>query len=242
MAFKVDLSLEIPTAILERVIEETDLGFSLAHLLLTDKEYLRHYKSSENAVLMDNSMYELDEPLSLDKLFEAAKISTPAAIIAPDWEGDSKRTSENAVLMRAHLEAYWGKENDARLPTTGIVVQGKDLIERREFFYWAQGKGFRPICFPFRLRQERSPLLHAIAEFKDGGWYHLLGLNNTTELTVAKSYPGRWSVDTAKPCKPGFDMALDPWRGRGKLDFSRKYSREELQLVLQNITWLKKFL
>jgi hypothetical protein len=218
-------------------------------MLLQQPEYLRHYKHSWH--LMDNSMYELKEPLELPQLFDAAKKSKPVAVIAPDWSGDAQQTSENAVLMKQHMAVYsWGDTD--KPPTTGIVVQGKDLLQRRDFFYWAQEKGFEPICFPFRLRKERSPLLAAIGNgFKADGWYHLLGLNDPVDLLVAKSFPGKWSVDTAKPCKPGLfmdpafsntDRKTTSWSGYGKLDFHRKYSRDELKHVLDNIAYLKTLL
>lgn len=232
------LALEIPIAILEDIYPLTDLGFSLAHLILENKKYRDFYKT--RAHILDNSMYELGEPMPFDDLTSAIRESTPMAVIAPDWRGEADATSKAAMMMNNHL-----LEIEPSRPTTGVVVQGKDLTERMQFFLWAQANNFSPICFPFRLREERNRLIGSIASshgFKKEEWYHLLGVSTPHELTTARGLDGNWSCDTGKPCKPNFDMHVDPWSGRGRLDPHRGYTYQEVEQVKDNVEYLRTML
>lgn len=248
----VELALEIPVALLRDIYPLTDLGFSLAHMILKNKKYRDFYRGELQ--IMDNGMYELGDPLEAGELTRAAESVMPTAIIAPDWMDEASRTSQASILMRNFFRGVTytsvgvdGKPAQAIKPSIGVVVQGKDLFQRRDFFNWCVDNEFRPICFPFRTRKQRYTLIGSLASenrFTPDGWYHLLGLNNRDELTQIKELPGRWSVDTAKPCKPGLDMSQDwtKWTGRGRLDHMRGYTAAEVELVKANIAHLRAFL
>lgn len=232
------LALEIPIAILEDIYPLTDLGFSLAHLILKNKKYRDFYKIRIH--IMDNSMYELGDPMPFDDLLSAIRESRPKAIIAPDWEGKAHETSKAVVMMNNHL----GEIEVAR-PSVGVVVQGCDLTERMHFFLWAQANGFKPICFPFRLREERNRLIGSLASshrFNKEGWYHLLGISQPHELDSVRGLDGEWSCDTGKPCKPDFKMRADRWSGRGRLNLHRGYTYQEVEQVKDNVEYLRTLL
>ncbi len=245
------MSLEIPLAILEDIYPLTDMGFTLAHMALKNAWYVKFYHGKPQ--IMDNSMYELGEPLSSEDLREAAAALAPQAIIAPDWMDDSTQTSKVSILTRNSFRSVLfethSPDGEHRLiePSVGIVVQGKNLKERMEFFEYAQDQKFSPICFPFRNRDARRVLITALAsdnQFKAGEWYHLLGLNNRLELELIKEFLGHWSFDTAKPCKPTLNM-MDrgmAWSGHPRLDYSRGYTSAELDRVYHNIDYLRRIL
>lgn len=239
MTNKVALSLEIPIPILHDIYPLTDFGFSLAHLVIGNEKYRDFYKKVPH--MMDNSMYELGQPLAYDDLLVAIREARPHSVIAPDWMNAADQTSKAATMMKNFLtELPLGER-----PKVAVVVQGEHMEERMSFFQWAVQNDFRPICFPFRLREERNRLIGAIASaglFHHMRRYHLLGVNAPHELGVIKGLPGQWSIDTGKPCKPGFDLAVDKWTGRGKLDLMRPYSKTELTQVKQNVANLRALL
>jgi hypothetical protein len=246
----VELALEIPIALLKDVYPMTDIGFSLAHMVLKYEKYRTFYEGKPQ--IMDNGMYELDEPMSVEDLKKAARMVMPTAIIAPDWMDESTKTSEGSILMRnlfrgtSYTVVGLNGEPDKTIkPSIAAVVQGKDLFQRMDFFMWCVGSGFSPICFPFRNREQRRSLIGALASegaLRDDAWYHLLGLNNRTELELIGRLPGRWSVDTAKPCKPGIDLTRMRWSGHGKLDHLRGYTPTEVEFAKANVRYLRSFL
>lgn len=239
MEQKVDLALEIPIALLDDIFPLTDIGFSLAHMILQNEEYRKFYKGKNH--IMDNSMYELGQPMEYDDLLNAVLESRPTTIIAPDWMNEAQMTSEAGLMMQSHIMDV---QKEVR-PDVGIVIQGSGLEERMSFFKWAQMNKFNPICFPFRLREGRQTLIGSLAAsnaFRSDEWYHLMGLNATYELGAVKKLPGRWSVDTGKPCKPGLDMKHDDWRGKGKLDILRGYTFDEAEKAMANVEYLRSFL
>jgi hypothetical protein len=242
----IELTLEIPIALLEDVYPLTDFGFTLAHLILKNGTYRKFYRGKPH--LMDNSMYELGEPMPFEDLADAVRMSLPHSVIAPDWMNEAQMTSEASLMMQQHIREL--DFEDAACPTIAVVVQGKDLEERVSFFMWAQTNDFRPICFPFRLEQERQSLIASIASangFMHTGWYHLLGLNEPYELGTIKSLPGRWSVDTGKPCRPGVHLRREDWadighKAKGRIDLTRGYTPEEAKQVVANVEYLRSIL
>ena len=226
------MSLEIPLPNLEEFLPLTDFAFGLAHLCLPKYnkgyvDYCRMYKGC----LLDNSMYELgDEPLPIDELREAANACEARAVIAPDWMDDFERTRRAAFEL-----ADW-----STIPAVGVVVQGKDLIERAYCFREFQKAGFRPICFPMRRpRTELISYLQGLDCLEDDNWYHLLGLHSLEEL-YRPPVQGRWSYDTAKPFKGVRLDQVKDIRGHGRLNLNKPLSVEERINALWNIAYMRK--
>ena len=222
------LSLEIPLKHIPEFLPLTDFSFLLAHLVLEKAYPVNAYLPS---ILLDNSMYELkDQPLEIEQLVEAAKRCRPQSVIAPDWMNDSVRTLQAAADMKG---IYPG--------SVGGVVQGADPQERIECFYTLQKEGFSPICFPFRTpRNETIGALLLQGAFKSGEWYHLLGLQDLSELSWRP--PGVWSVDTAKPFKSFRLDKAQQIRGHGILDVHKKLTPHERALASWNIAYMRKLI
>jgi len=222
-----ELSLEIPTPHIEEFLPLTDLPFGLAQLTFKDPAY----RWKMQGCLLDNGMYELGEPLPVDKLVAAAESGiAPVAVIALDWEDDYDKTLQAAYdFLKASKDRPW---------TVGALVQGKDLEERMECFYALRSMHYRPIGFPFRSpREETIERLRLEGMFDENAWYHLFGLRNNNELKW--KLPGRWTLDTGKPFK-GFRMDKEPIRGHGRLDLQKQLDPDKRFVALWNIAWMRK--
>lgn len=224
-----ELSLEIPLPHIEEFLPLTDFPFGLAHLCLEDPVYCRLMKGC----LLDNGMYELGESLPVKTIVRAATLVNPVSVIAPDWEGDMKKTLHGVEALYDEVAGHdpgW---------TVGALVQGKTLDERNNCFYELKRMGCRPIGFPFRsLRASTIMQLHQEGMFDEDGWYHLFGLRDNNELKW--KLPGRWTVDTGKPFK-GFRMDQEKIRGHGRLNLHVPLPSPEVWgLAAWNIAWMRK--
>lgn len=225
------MTFEIPTRHLEEFCPLADFQFGLAHLFLKatfpgSEEYLKLYQGC----LLDNSMYELGAPLSIEALLNAASIAKPIAIIAPDWMDDYRKTIDAAFALwdARPLGAKW---------TVGIVVQGKDYYERKACFLDARINKCSPICFPFRSpRDETISRLAREGHLHTNHWYHLLGLRDWNELMW--SYPGLWSIDTSKPFK-GYRITDHACRGQGQVKLHDEMSFTARRLAGWNIALMR---
>lgn len=221
------LSFEIPIPDLPDFIPFADFPFGLAHLMDNPK-----YREHHQRCLLDNSMYELGEPLTSDELIRAAALCNPVSIIAPDWMNDHRRTQVAAVELRDHMKDRW---------PVGAVVQGTDLKERLSSYNWLMSKNFWPICFPFRTpRQETIQAIAAQGGFDPRWWYHLLGLQELSELSVV--LPGIWSCDTAKPFKGILLKETRTIRGLGKLDHFKSLNPTAHSIAHKNILYLREII
>ena len=90
------LALECRTDMLEMVQPFSDLDFILAHKALEDEAYLAFYKDSDNPVkILDNSVNELGEPMSIDDLIRAFEEVGAGFLVAPDYIGDAEKKHNN---------------------------------------------------------------------------------------------------------------------------------------------------
>ncbi len=228
------LALEIPIPHLKEFLPLTDFPFGLAQLVLReDYEGASTYRALYEGCLLDNGLYELDEPLTVPLLVKAAEIIKPVAVIAPDWMGNMKATlhaTEQLVRMKEKNYYPW---------TVGGVVQGKNIGERLSCYMSLLSMECEPICFPFRTpRLTTMKVIHDLFGFREKNWYHLLGLADFRELKV--KYPGRWSVDTSKPFKGLYFGEMSSIRGHGKLDIHKRLTPEGVTAALWNVAYLRK--
>ena len=227
-----NLLLEIPIPNVEEFISLADMPFGLAHLFLQPGN--EAYKLTHQKCLLDNSMFELGEPLPIDELLKAAVLANPVAVIAPDWLHDKDRTLQAAEDLRAARphNATW---------SVGALVQGKDLLERLECFQRLRMRSYSPIGFP--ARSPRSEVLTALVSrnaLMHWQWYHLFGLRDMDELSLR--LPGHWSIDTGKPFK-GFRLDLaEQIRGHGRLPLDAKLCAAHRYNALYNIAWMRKLM
>lgn len=229
-----ELSLEIPHGHLTDYLPLCDFPFGLAHILLEEHPQSSAYEQAMHKCLLDNSMYERDnEPLPNELLIDAAGMCKATSVIAPDWEGEKEKTLTASFELRE-----LAKPHNLEV---GAVVQGHNREERVECFFIMQDAQFSPICFPFRSPRDET-IFHLMVtnNIKHGEWYHLLGLNNLTELGWEP--PGRWSIDTSKPFK-GFRFdKTDSLRGHGRLDLEKVLTPDEEMVALWNISYMRRIM
>jgi hypothetical protein len=244
------LSMEIPKAILEQLSPLCDLDFALAQEVLQDAEYTAFYLKQRKAgrfVLLDNGFHELGRPLSSTELLLAASKCDPSAVVAPDWLGDPTTT------YNAFFELLSANRNRYRM---GFVLCGKTGAERASIFTKV-APHTHVLCLPFkepRFEWFQDLVDRIPATFKWPARIHLLGVSSLRELTAFRELflqlgisATRTSVDTGKPVKFGIiaKQLHDklPLRGNGALNHDYKgFTDKQLSTIHYNIAFLRKYM
>ena len=94
----------------------TNYHMALTHLVLKHPDYADHYKKlgESSFVILDNSLIELGEAASLEKVLEAAAIINPAEIVLPDVYkkgNDTVNAVDNAIIKLKQLAEQNGADN-----------------------------------------------------------------------------------------------------------------------------------
>jgi len=196
------LALECPASLLEQVQPLADFDFILAHLVLSDSAYADFYRGSTRTKILDNSVNELLEPLSLDQLKRAAEVVHPDLVVAPDYLGDSEKTI--SALDRAINVFGKGKV----LP----VVQGSTLREALDCSDYLHSELFTSVAVPYDITSRRTDSLEVLAAGRQAvvmglessfSTIHLLGLTCLEELEAYRSSRKVVSIDTGSPVLHG---------------------------------------
>ena len=77
------LALETPTELLGDIQPLSDFSWILAHLVLADPSYAWFYSQYAGYKVLDNSVNELLEPISIESLAEAARDALGKSIYLP---------------------------------------------------------------------------------------------------------------------------------------------------------------
>jgi hypothetical protein len=246
----VRLTAEFPTAHLAELSALTDGDFALAHLVLEDKAYAQFYKDQGRKgrmVILDNSMHELPESLSIGEILEAADRISPSFVIPPDKLGDVTFNYTQFELFR--------KANLTKGHRLAAVMCGSNAAERSMYFTNIRTY-IDMLCFPYREPRYDWFIELQMTIPKHVAWppyLHLLGVSSLEELTVWNAYLDKveWprkrrSVDTNKMVKWGMKNKrldkMDSLRGAGPLDFSAKLDVSQQLDTIHNIAYIRKFL
>lgn len=90
------ISHEVPISILEKSKEFNDYDYCLLHLLIRP-EYMEFYKKASQEgrkVLLDNSLFELGDSMSPDRLLWGINEIQPFWYVVPDAMNDTEKTIE----------------------------------------------------------------------------------------------------------------------------------------------------
>ena len=116
----IKIAHEAPKGIFDDIQKLTDYDYALVHLLEEDEEYLRLFERAikkGREVILDNSIFELEEAFDAEKFAYWVKKIKPEWYIVPDALEDANRTM-------LQMESW--NENYELLPGKKIgVVQGK---------------------------------------------------------------------------------------------------------------------
>ena len=239
------LALETRTDMLEMVQPFADFDFILAHKVLEDEQYANYFKESTNIKFLDNSVNELGEPLSVDKIKEAFEKVSGTYIVAPDYINDAGKTIESYLKFTKEF------------PKEKIVgvVQGPTYIDAFECLK-VYGKGIISVPYDLCSKKVDPPWLMGLRRClfvtnipKDQGFLiHLLGFNSLDEFFWYQNNPIVMSIDTGIPILlglQGLDI-LDPLESKEEPTLNKMEKHELTQQawtgIIRNIALLRKYL
>lgn len=125
----IKIAHEAPKSIFSEVEKYTDYSYALVHLFEEDEEYLQQFKDAVakgREVILDNSIFELEEAFDADKFAYWVKELRPTWYIIPDALEDAEKTMQQAA-------DWYKKHSDVPGKSIG-VVQGKTYQEIKDCY------------------------------------------------------------------------------------------------------------
>ena len=120
----IKIAHESPKAIFNDVQKFTDYDYALVHLFEEDEQYLNQFKEAVRKgreVILDNSIFELEEAFDANKFAGWIKKLRPTWYIVPDALENVKKTMSQMAEWNLHYKDLPGKKIG--------VVQGKTYEE-----------------------------------------------------------------------------------------------------------------
>jgi len=216
----IKIAHESPKSIFNKVQEYTDYDYALVHLFEEDEEYYNLFKdalANGREVILDNSIFELEEAFDADKFAYWIDKLRPTWYIVPD-------ALENVEKTIDQMDDWNKKYSDVPGKKIG-VVQGKDYYEiKRCYTYMDMHADVDMIAISFDYSYYewecphpnkyvswmigRTALLGKL--FMDGVInpekpHHLLGVGLPQEGLFYKTAGYKWiySMDTSNPVVHG---------------------------------------
>ena len=245
---------------LRRVGALADYHFVLAHHVLEMKFahelfYNAYAKEEKPFVIMDNSLIELGEALSVEELMVAASICKADAVVLPDVPKDSDKTIELGLVSAEYLHD-WMAANDPSPPAFKwmLAVQGKTVAE-----CWECAAAMWKICpnlgyfgIPRHLVQQlgtRREITKLIGDAFPETPIHLLGFSDDINDDIQSSqHPSVMGIDSAAPCWIGaHGVALNgpsdiPKAGkRPNTFFTQDFRPDTVRLITRNIELVREW-
>ena len=216
----IKIAHESPKSIFEEVQRFTDYDYALVHLFEEDEEYLEQFRKAilkGREVILDNSIFELEEAFDADKFAKWVKEIRPTWYIIPDALEDSVKTCTQAELWRI---------NHSDVPGKSIgVVQGKtyeEIVQCYKFMDEDMNVDMIGISFDYSYYTKSVPHPNKYVSWmlgrvkllgdllKDGVInedkpHHLLGCGLPQEFQYYKhaNYDWIYSLDTSNPVVHG---------------------------------------
>lgn len=248
---------EAPISIFNVVQELTDYDYALVHLLEENEYYLHkflHAKNSSNReIILDNSIFELGEAFSADKLYPWIELLMPDWYIIPDALEDAEKTVK--------IVKEW--QHVAKCKSIG-VVQGKSYDEVKwcyqeiepfvdkvaisfdySFFVNNDLNGMLPTKYHHYM-YGRDALIHRLmyeSIINENKPHHLLGCGLPQEFDSYTELNWIESIDTSNPVVAGLKGMR--YKGKDGLEdkpsqklhtmINEKVSKDTLNLITYNI-------
>lgn len=255
----VRIAHESPKSIFDTVQKFTDYDYALVHLFEEDEEYLNMFKkavSRGREVILDNSIFELEEAFDADRFAYWIKELRPTWYIVPDALEDSKRTMNQMAEWNVKYENIPGKKIG--------VVQGKTYEQIKACYIFMDEIAkvdMIAISFDYSYYTESVPHPNKYVSWmlgrvkllgdlmRDGVInekkpHHLLGCGLPQEFQYYKHSDYNWlySLDTSNPVVHGIkgieykDQGL--WSKESQKLFemiNSEVSMDQLDLIKYNI-------
>ena len=216
----IKIAHESPKSIFSTVQKYTDYDYALVHLFEEDPEYLQQFKeavSKGREVILDNSIFELEEAFDADKFAKWVDKLRPTWYIIPDALEDAARTCTQAEMWRI---------NHSNVPGKSIgVIQGKtyeEIVQCYEFMDKDMDVDMIAISFDYSYYTKSVPHPNKYVSWmlgrvkllgdllRDGVInkdkpHHLLGCGLPQEFSFYKhaDYDFIYSLDTSNPVVHG---------------------------------------
>lgn len=259
----IKIAHESPKSIFKQVQEVTDYDYALVHLFEEDSEYYDLFveaKKQGREIILDNSIFELEEAFDADKFAYWIKTLKPDWYIIPDVLEDGYATCLKTSDWMGKYYSLPGKKIG--------VVQGRSLEEIKACYDYMDRIAqvdMIAISFDYSYYRESVPHPNKYVSWmlgrakllgdllKDGHInrnkkHHLLGTSLPIEGMFYREYNWIYSMDTSNPCVHA--MKNIPYSGTGlwtkesqKLVELIDISKEEIDinLVLNNIRKFRHF-
>ena len=253
----IKIAHEAPIDIFEEVQRYTDYDYALVHLLEQNGRYRDTFEKAVRKgreVILDNSIFELEEAFEADKFAYWVEKIRPEWYIVPD-------ALENSLLTMAQMEKWNAEYKD--LPGKKIgVVQGQtyqSIIDCYKYMDYVANVDMIAISFDYSYYNESVPhankyvswmlgrikllgdlLKHGIINKNKP--HHLLGCGLPQEFSFYKhsDYDWIYSLDTSNPVVHGIkgirygDDGL--WNKESqKLYELINYEVEDTNIIMNNI-------
>tara|TARA_R110002074_G_scaffold25297_1_gene75058 strand:- start:129 stop:920 length:792 start_codon:yes stop_codon:yes gene_type:complete len=211
MAIKI--SHETPMCLLDDSLKFNDYDYCLPHLLDEEPKYLEYFRKAKAAgryIIMDNSLHELGEAYTHERLIHWVNELEPNEFIVPDvWE-NCEESIQNATIWNLY-DFPEGVEKVA-------VVQAKSIHEASLCAKAYKDLGYGKICFSYGASYYNDVCPHPnkdlgkalgrlyvitalmkMGDIKQDDRIHLLGCAVPQEFGWYKNINCIESIDTSNP-------------------------------------------
>jgi len=253
---------EAPKSLFKHVQTVTDGDYALVHLFEEDKEYLELFKEAirkGREVILDNSIFELEEAFDAERFSYWVKELRPTWYIVPDALENSKKTMSQIAKWNLKYSDLPGKKIG--------VVQGKTYDQIKACYEYMDKFAevdMIAISFDYSYYTSSFPHSNKYASWamgrvkllgdllKDGiinqdKPHHLLGISLYWEGEFYSQYPWIYSIDTSNPVV----FALKNRSYERKLTWDKPSEKLftlintplediDIELVKENILWFRK--
>jgi hypothetical protein len=217
----IKIAHESPKSIFEEVQRFTDYDYALVHLFEEDKEYLKQFQQAAlkgREIILDNSIFELEEAFDADKFDDWVKYLKPTWYIVPDVLEDGYATIDKMEDWNNKGLGYKGSGKIG-------VVQGKTYEEILDCYNYMNKEAdvdMIAISFDYSYYTKSVPHANKYVSWmlgrvkllgdllKDGvinkdKKHHLLGCGLPQEFQFYKhsDYDWIYSLDTSNPVVHG---------------------------------------
>lgn len=259
MAIKI--AHEAPKSIFDEVNEVTDYSYALVHLFEEDEEYLNQFKkaiSKGREVILDNSIFELEEAFDAEKFAGWVERLRPTWYIVPDALENVKKTMSQMAEWNMRYKDLPGKKIG--------VVQGKSYEEIKACYIYMNeiadvdmiaisfDYSYYNVSYPHPNKYVswcygRAKLLGDLLRdgiINEDKKHHLLGCSLPQEFSLYSQYTWIYSLDTSNPVVhgiKGIEYGEDGlWSKESQKLFELiNYEVEDTNTILYNINKFKYF-
>ena len=254
----IKIAHESPKSIFQTIQRHTDYDYALVHLFEEDQEYLKLFKNAVlkgREVILDNSIFELEEAFDADKFAYWINELRPTWYIVPDALEDTEKTCKQMLEWNSKYSHIPGKKIG--------VVQGKTYEEIVACYALLDAASTDMIAISFDYSYYTKSVPHPnkyvswmlgrvklLGDLLRDGIinvnkpHHLLGCGLPQEFQYYKHSDYRWiySLDTSNPVVHGIkgieykDQGL--WSKESQKLFemiNSEVSMDQLNLIKYNI-------